>query len=58
MKILIVEDEMDTRVILRALLEQAGYQIEEAKSGDEGLKVIEKETVYEGIWSSALDRHS
>ena len=41
-KILIVDDEEDTRTLAKALLEGIGYEIEEAKNGPDGLKKIKK----------------
>jgi len=37
-KILIVEDHPDTRELLRLMLEMEGYEIAEAKSGEEGVR--------------------
>lgn len=38
MKILIVDDDFQNRDILRARLEQAGYEVGEATNGEEGLE--------------------
>jgi DNA-binding response OmpR family regulator len=39
-KILVVDDEADIRVTLRALLERAGYTVIEAEDGREGLRLL------------------
>lgn len=39
-KILIIEDEIGTRLILRALLEKEGYVVQEAEDGVKGLAVV------------------
>lgn len=41
-KILIVDDERAIRAALRDILEYEGYEVEEAKDGDEGLNLILK----------------
>ncbi|TAE36899.1 MAG: sigma-54-dependent Fis family transcriptional regulator [Runella slithyformis] len=41
-KILIVDDEKAIRAALRDILEYEGYEVEEAKDGDEGLSLILK----------------
>jgi CheY-like chemotaxis protein len=38
-RVLVVEDEEATRLAYRLILEQAGWQVDEAASGDEGLRV-------------------
>jgi CheY-like chemotaxis protein len=38
-RVLVVEDEEDTRLAYRAILEQAGWEVEEAVSGDEALRL-------------------
>ena len=38
-RILLVEDDADTRDVLRAILEAAGYSIEEAPSGTDALRL-------------------
>ena len=38
-RVLVVEDEEDTRLAYRTILEQAGWAVEEAASGDEGLRL-------------------
>ena len=42
-RILIVEDDLHLRVVLRMVLERAGYEVAEAKNGLDGLESIEKE---------------
>ena len=42
-KIIIVDDEEPIRVALRDILEYEGYEVDEAKDGEEGLKAIKKE---------------
>ncbi len=41
-RILIIEDDMDIREILKAQLEQGGYQVIEAKDGQEGIDLMKK----------------
>jgi CheY-like chemotaxis protein len=38
-RVLVVEDEDDTRLAYRTILEQAGWAVEEAASGDEGVRL-------------------
>lgn len=40
-KILIIDDEDDIRIFIGNLLKDAGYEIEAAESGEEGLKKLE-----------------
>jgi len=42
-RILIVEDQEDNRRIMRDLLSASGYELIEAKDGEEGLELAEKE---------------
>lgn len=42
-KILVVDDEADTRVLIRRLLEREGYQVSTAKDGNECLGRMKKE---------------
>ncbi len=42
-KIIIVDDEEPIRVALRDILEYEGYEVDEAKDGEEGLRAIKKE---------------
>jgi DNA-binding response OmpR family regulator len=39
-RVLVVDDEADIRSLVRALLERAGYDVVEAKDGNEGLRVF------------------
>jgi CheY-like chemotaxis protein len=41
-KILVIDDEKDMRVYLSALLRKAGYEVESAVNGDEGLEKAAK----------------
>ena len=41
--ILVVEDQMDNRQILRDLLGNAGYQLVEAENGEEALAAVAKQ---------------
>lgn len=41
-KILIIEDHPDTREVLRLLLEMDGYEITEARTGEDGIAVAKK----------------
>src|SRR5258706_7311837 len=40
-KILVIDDDRANRDILRARLEQAGYEVTEASEGEEGLRCLE-----------------
>ena len=42
-RILVVEDQEDNRRIVRDLLTNAGYEIVEAVTGDEGVALVKKE---------------
>jgi CheY-like chemotaxis protein len=42
-KILLVDDNRDGLLVRRALLEEAGYKVDVARSGEEGLKLFEAE---------------
>lgn len=42
-KILVIDDEPDLRLLVRIILESAGYEIVEATSGEEGLDRITDE---------------
>jgi CheY-like chemotaxis protein len=58
-KILVVDDDPDFVETTRIVLEQAGYAVSSAASGDECLQVVRKETpdliVLDVIMSSILD---
>jgi two-component system cell cycle response regulator DivK len=41
-KVLLIEDQEDNRRILRDLLESAGYEIREALSGDDGVRLAQE----------------
>jgi two-component system chemotaxis response regulator CheY len=41
-KILIIEDDMDIRDVLKLQLEQGGHQVIEAKDGQEGIDLMKK----------------
>ncbi|MBI4061121.1 MAG: response regulator transcription factor [Elusimicrobia bacterium] len=43
MKILVVEDEAEYRALLRGVLGEAGYGVFDAATGEEGLKLYERE---------------
>ena len=40
--ILIVDDDHDIRGVLRELMEEEGYQVEEARNGEEALRALKK----------------
>jgi two-component system response regulator (stage 0 sporulation protein F) len=42
-KIIVIDDEEDIRVVLKQVLERAGYDVSVAESGKEGLKLMEEE---------------
>ena len=42
-KILLVDDSRDGLLVRRALLEEAGYKVDVARNGEEGLKLFEAE---------------
>ncbi len=44
-RILVVDDQAGIRFILRKMLEDAGYAVIEANSGEDGLKVLKDEKV-------------
>ncbi|MHB8954747.1 MAG: chemotaxis protein CheB [Pirellulaceae bacterium] len=43
-RILVVEDNTDSREMLKSLLELSGYQVEAAEDGRKGLEILQKET--------------
>ena len=43
-RILIIDDDDEIRLILRQLLEQAGYKVEEASDGKEGISLHRQKT--------------
>ncbi len=56
-KILVIDDEQDIRMSLRGILEDEGYEISEAESGEQGLKHIDPdvELVLLDIWLPGMD---
>ena len=44
-KILVVEDEDDLRLLYQQELEQEGYDVVTVESGEEAIKVLEKESI-------------
>jgi two-component system response regulator RegX3 len=42
-KILYVEDDEDTRILVKEILEEEGYEVTVAANGEEGLSKLEKE---------------
>jgi DNA-binding response OmpR family regulator len=42
-RILLVDDEPEIRVLTRMMLEKAGYEVMEAKDGEEGLRSLMKD---------------
>ena len=41
-KIIVIDDEEDIRIVLKQVLERAGYEVAVAESGKEGLKLMEE----------------
>ena len=54
--ILVVDDEANIRKVLRALLEQRGYAVWEAKDGIEALALIGKQPVHTIITDQRMPR--
>src|SRR5688572_15378750 len=42
MKVLIIDDDSEIRMMLRELLETNGYEVSEAENGEAGLRAFEK----------------
>ena len=42
LRILIIDDDLETRLMLRESLEGAGYEVEEAENGTEGLNLYRR----------------
>jgi DNA-binding response OmpR family regulator len=42
MRVLIIDDDADTRMLLRELLEANGYEVSEAENGEAGLRTFDK----------------
>ena len=40
-KVLIVDDDLENREILRARMEQAGYEVQEGRDGEEGVNMAQ-----------------
>lgn len=47
MKILITDDEAEIRHVLRLLLENKGYEVSEAKNGEEAVKLLREDPKYD-----------
>ncbi len=45
MKILVVDDEIEIRKILRLLLENAGYEVAEARDGEQAVKTVREDSL-------------
>jgi type II secretory ATPase GspE/PulE/Tfp pilus assembly ATPase PilB-like protein/CheY-like chemotaxis protein len=45
-RILVVDDDADARVLVRTLLEQDGYEVDEAEDGKEALRILEEDPRY------------
>ncbi len=56
-RILIIDDEHDIRLSLRGILEDEGYEVMDAESGERGLAVINRSTdlVLLDIWLPGMD---
>ncbi|WP_028575863.1 sigma-54-dependent transcriptional regulator [Desulfonatronovibrio hydrogenovorans] len=56
-KVLIVDDEQDIRLSLRGILEDEGYQVVEAESGEHGLAAVEPsiDLILLDIWLPGMD---
>lgn len=55
--ILIIDDEQDIRISLRGILEDEGYQVIEAESGEQGLSLMDRtfSLVFLDIWLPGMD---
>lgn len=55
--ILIIDDEQDIRISLRGILEDEGYQVIEAESGEQGLSLMDRTVslVFLDIWLPGMD---
>jgi CheY-like chemotaxis protein len=47
--VLIVEDDYEIRITLRAILEEVGYAVETAANGREALALLQKESIAPGL---------
>jgi CheY-like chemotaxis protein len=45
-RILVVDDEADARLLARTLLENDGYEVDEAEDGKEALRILEEDPRY------------
>jgi DNA-binding response OmpR family regulator len=45
-RILVVDDEVDARLLIRTLLEQEGFEVDEAEDGKEALRILEEDPRY------------
>lgn len=45
-RMLVIDDEAGHRLMIRAVLEETGWEVNEAGSGEEGLEFLEKESVH------------
>jgi DNA-binding response OmpR family regulator len=43
MKVLVIDDDIDMRTILRELLDDNGYDVYEAENGEEGLRTFDQQ---------------
>ena len=57
-RILAVDDEPDIRQLLRILLENRGYQVTEASSGEEALRSLRTDPSYDLILMDIMMRSS
>ena len=53
MKALVVEDDLSTRLLIKKIAENEGYEILEAEDGNEGWKIFQKEK--DNIYIALLD---
>ncbi len=49
MKVLVVDDAADMRFMLRAFLEDAGIEVDEARGGREALELLSGETEHDAV---------
>jgi len=55
-KIIIVDDEEPIRVALRDILEYEGYEVDEAKDGEEGLRAIKKDEYHVALCDLSMPK--
>ncbi|MDL1986031.1 MAG: response regulator, partial [Deltaproteobacteria bacterium] len=53
MKALVVEDDLSTRLLIKKIVENEGYEVLEAEDGDEGWSIFQKEK--DNIYIALLD---